>query len=372
MLAAMTSGSSELPVAPLYLGLYLAPHRHGFRLEECERFLGAADRRALGFEEDLELRLTVERRGYGVFASPPDWCEAHLGPSRASVEGGALVRRDGRVCWEDPAGTRHDLAAQPPECIGTWRARRQSLADLPDQVPIGRAEDIARAGHTALTRRIVETIGREHCAAGSVSSPFWGAYELLGFAGLMEAIHDDPDHLLAATARFVPSRLAIVEALHAAGVDMMFVESCLESADMLSPDQFHRFSLPYLRDLLQGIHDLGLPAVLYFCGDPTDRLDDLKGLPCEALAFEEGKKGFDVDIGEVRRRVGGGKTLFGNVDVRLLRDGSARQIEAEVVRQVREAGADGRFVVSIGSPVTLDTPPAKVDMLIEAARTISL
>ncbi|MFQ6099515.1 MAG: uroporphyrinogen decarboxylase family protein [Armatimonadota bacterium] len=371
MLAAMTVGAPEVPAAPLYLGLYLAPMRRRLRLQRYERLLDAAQRRPVSFDEEARLSLHVHRRGYEVFASPPDWCEAPLGPARASVNGAALLRRNGRLYWASPDGTLQDLGAQPAECIGAWWTPVRSVSDLPNQVPETRPEDIVEAGHTLLTRRIVESLGGEYCIVASVGTPFWGAYGLLGFTGLMEAIHDAPHHLLEAIARFVPYRLAHVKALRSAGVDVIFVESCLESADVLSPTQFRTFSLPYLRRLLNGIRELGLPCVLYFCGDPRDRLECLRELPCDALAFEESKKGFTVDIGEVRERIGDDKTLFGNVDVRLVRDGSPDVIRAEVQRQVRAAGAGGKFVVSVGSPLTLDTPPVKVDVLVEAAHAAS-
>jgi len=42
--------------------------------------------------------------------------------------------------------------------------------------------------------------------------------------------------------------------------------------------------------------------------------------------------------------------------------------EAEVARQIRVAGQRGRFIVGVGSPLTLDTPPARADLLVRYAR----
>ena len=89
----------------------------------------------------------------------------------------------------------------------------------------------------------------------------------------------------------------------------------------------------------------------------------------DALAFEESKKGFVIDLREVRRVVGPARPLLGNLDVTLLRDGDAGTVRAAVTEQYRRAGP--LLAMSCGSPVTLDTPPAKLDLLVEATETCS-
>ena len=106
---------------------------------------------------------------------------------------------------------------------------------------------------------------------------------------------------------------------------------------------------------------MGFRVVYYYCGSVEGRLEYLAHLPADALAFEESKKGFTIDLGRIREALGSDRLLFGNTDAVLLRDGSAAQIAAEVARQYAAAGP--RFVVSQGSPATLDTPPEKLDVL---------
>jgi uroporphyrinogen-III decarboxylase len=82
----------------------------------------------------------------------------------------------------------------------------------------------------------------------------------------------------------------------------------------------------------------------------------------DALALEEGKKGFAIDIVAVADRMRGRMALLGNVDaIGLMEHGSDDDLAAEIARQC-EAGRRnrGRFVVSLGSPVTPGTPLARV------------
>ncbi len=120
--------------------------------------------------------------------------------------------------------------------------------------------------------------------------------------------------------------------------------------------------------MLEECRQIGLQTVFYHCGAVEGRLDLLAGSAADALAFEESKKGFVVDLARIRREIGPDKVLFGNTDVVLVRDGSPERIAADVQRQYAEAGP--RFVASIGSPLTLDTDEEKIAALAEAAESL--
>jgi uroporphyrinogen-III decarboxylase len=155
-----------------------------------------------------------------------------------------------------------------------------------------------------------------------------------------------------------------VKVIAGSGIRCLFVEECLSSSDLISEADYLKFCYPFTRDLLQFAREAGLHIVYYFCGGIRGRLEHLAALPAHALAFEESKKGFLIDLGEVRRAVGPERPLLGNLAATLLRDGAAEQITRAVAEQYREAGP--LLAMSCGSPVTLDTPPEKVDMLVEA------
>lgn len=101
---------------------------------------------------------------------------------------------------------------------------------------------------------------------------------------------------------------------------------------------------------------------IYYCGNPNDRLDLLLSVGADALALEESKKGFAIDIDDVVERVQGRCALLGNLDaIHLLEHGSEAALCAEIARQLAAGRRTGRrFVMSIGSPVTPGTPVARV------------
>jgi len=87
----------------------------------------------------------------------------------------------------------------------------------------------------------------------------------------------------------------------------------------------------------------------------------------DALAFEESKKSFRIDIEDVVERVRGRFVVFGNLDaIGLLERGSDAELRQEISRQIAAGRRNkGRFAMSLGSPVTPGTPVGRVKLYCE-------
>jgi len=91
-----------------------------------------------------------------------------------------------------------------------------------------------------------------------------------------------------------------------------------------------------------------------------------------AVAVEESKKNFKIEIEEVVERVAGRVALFGNIDaVRFGLHATLDDMAAEVRRQARIGARAKGFVVSTGSPFPLDTNPRLIDTLVATAHEMS-
>ena len=95
---------------------------------------------------------------------------------------------------------------------------------------------------------------------------------------------------------------------------------------------------------------------------PSGKWDLILLVGADALSLEESKKNFRIEIEEVVERVGGRCTVLGNLDsVGVLQDGSEDRLRAEIARQIAAGRRNGsRFIMSLGSPVTPQTPVARV------------
>jgi uroporphyrinogen-III decarboxylase len=131
---------------------------------------------------------------------------------------------------------------------------------------------------------------------------------------------------------------------------------------MISERDFLALNVPYLQRLNDEIRHAGMQSIHYFCGNPTGKWDALLSVGTDALALEESKKGFTIDIAEAVERVQGRCALLGNLDaIGMLQDTNDEALEAEIKRQVEAGRRNGnRFIMSIGSPVTPGTPVSRV------------
>ena len=78
-----------------------------------------------------------------------------------------------------------------------------------------------------------------------------------------------------------------------------------------------------------------MKSIYYYCGDPTGKWDHILSVGADALALEESKKAFTIDIEDVVERVQGRCTLLGNLDaVGILQNGSEKQLRTEISRQI--------------------------------------
>jgi len=201
-----------------------------------------------------------------------------------------------------------------------------------------------------------------------VNSPLWSCYGIWGFEGMMEMILVDPELVSYACGRHLEYSLRGVREAAALGAMGIWIEECL--TDMISPGAFESLSVPFVRRLVEEIRRLGMKSIHYFCGNPAGKLDLLLSVGSDALAFEEGKKGFDINIDEIADYVNSRCVLLGNLDaIGVLQDGSSDELRAEIRRQLLAAKINGgRFIMSLGSPVTPDTPVEKVRLYCDLVR----
>jgi len=311
-----------------------------------------------------------------------DWFELPSCPSRAERRILSIVERGGRVFRVDSRTGEETLLEQPR--VSGWDPSRAAASvhpvappSTPDEVdaaipaPSPDAAAVSRAdGRCDLARRLLDGPGRALFPLRHVSSPLWSCYDLWGFEGLMTRVAEEPDLVRRACARYLARAISRIGEAAALGARGIWVEECM--TDMIGPDAFRRLNLPFLDALLGEIRARGLASFYYYCGSPARTWDMILGLPADSLALEEGKKGFSVDIEEVVDRVGGRRCVLGNLDaIALLPRASEDDLRGEIGRQIRAGRRNGsRFIMSIGSPVTPETPVPRVRWYCDTAREL--
>ena len=143
----------------------------------------------------------------------------------------------------------------------------------------------------------------------------------------------------------------------------------MAGADTISPRMYREFVFPYEQALAREAHALGLKVYLWYLGAVMPLLPDIARLEIDALFPEQGRKGYDVDIVEIRRQVGDSMCLIGFNDERYLIAGNQETLAGEIQRQIEGAGRDGAFIMGT-TIVTDEVPLAHMDSYVEAVERL--
>jgi uroporphyrinogen decarboxylase len=134
---------------------------------------------------------------------------------------------------------------------------------------------------------------------------------------------------------------------------------------IVSPGDFREYPLRYARRVIDHLHAAhpGTP-VIYFVNGCAPYLDDYAASGADVLGVD-----WRVGIDEVRRRVGDGVALHGNLDPGAL-FASEADLRARVADVLARAGATGH-VFNLGHGVLPQTDPERVRAMVTAVRELS-
>jgi len=349
----------EIPVLLPYLGIFMRDHWKQVTDVPWWAIQDGNLETSLQAERDLHNALDID----WVMVGPGRgraWRENH----RVSEEG------DGIFLINESSGEKTELS-QPRAGGGkiTSLCRVRNREDADRHVPAVNGEELYGDGELDLAEALVNEFGSERYILSSIGAPFWGTFACFGFEQMMTNLVHQPDLVEYVLDRLTSAAEQRLRALARFPIDGIWLEDCYSSRDLISLEHFRRFALPYVRRLIETCREVGLHSVYYFCGDISDRLDDLADLRPDALSFEESKKGFVIEIDEVADTVGGRSALLGNVDaIGIVQNGTREEMARELERQVCVGRKHGRFAVSLGSPVTPATSLEKLQGFLALAR----
>lgn len=373
MLAAFTDGlDAGFPVVIPYVGIFLRDHWEEVTSQPWWTFQDPDLHAWLKVEDDLQTKLDM------------DWVDCQMCPStgwrgghRVEASGGSLFLMD------SVGGVREELQRQPVGGTNVLIGRESLIQSMDDvdrwigsengRWAIHDARSLVRSGRLDYVKMVAEKYGSRRFLHATVGTPYSRALlDFFGFEGMMVNLLKRPRLVEEVLRRLLDDVKEQVKAYANAGVHGVFVEECLSSADEIPLDKFKEFVLPYDRELVSEIRRLGMKSVYYPCGNMADRLEQvIVDIHPDCLSLEESKKGFKVDIAKLDETVAGRLSIFGNLDsIRILQDGTSEELRREVQRQLDIGRRHGKFVMSIGSPVTPKTSVSRVREYIDLVREL--
>ncbi len=128
----------------------------------------------------------------------------------------------------------------------------------------------------------------------------------------------------------------------------------------LPPELFKKYAVPYVSEMVDVIHSKGAKARLHCHGKIEKVLDMIASIGADAIDPCEGPPDGDIELSEVKSRVGGDRCIFGNLQLKLLEIADKDEVIAEVKRCMDNAKKGGRYVIMptaapINSPLSAKT-----------------
>ena len=328
------------------------------------------------FSPEFEQQIAWRRDSINTIGQ--DWFDlrdGHMMPGRAQFQ---LEVVNGNVYRVDKTtGTRTPV---PKPAIGGWHqgyAKSNHPERLVDtHAAIDRllcvSKPVAAANPSDELTDVSQALCREFCTThlpiGYTQSPLSRCYDVWGFEGMMLMIADRPDLVQHACECYLRILLPALDSQAHMGVKAVWLEEIL--TDMINPAAYAELCFPYARRIVAHIRSLGMSSIYYYCGDPRGKLEYIIRAQPDCIGLEESKKTFTIDIEDVVDFVDGRCAVLGNVDaINLLPKASEQELAAEIARQVRAGRRNkSRFIIGIGSPVTPETPLARVRLFCDLSR----
>jgi len=358
--------ADRMPVTSMYLPLYQLDHfveLSGRPAWEIDKWRSAPP--------DEHVKLFLEMRS----KTPFDLVQPHGSGSREARENAEYVERDGRMFRRDKrTGDLTPVLTETTSGHATdYRATEEQIvfdkADVNAKVVVRKAEEAIAEGANDYLEAVVRAVGdKEFIVSGGLVGVVWYCGQYVGQSNVFAMMKEQPDLIEYLSWKLVEANIEEIRRMAAGGGDAIYIDDATATSDMISVAQYERFSMPFVKAMVEEIHRQGLKVILIYFGGIADRLEQIVSIGADALAPEASMKGYVNDINAFAEKIGSRTTLFGNVDpLNVLEKASDEGLEAEVQRQVAAGRKARGFVVCTGSPITPKTPLSRVQRFIALA-----
>ncbi len=127
----------------------------------------------------------------------------------------------------------------------------------------------------------------------------------------------------------------------------------------LPPAMFRRFVVPYVTEMTRLIHERGAKVRLHCHGKMGQVLDMILETGCDGVDPCEPPPDGDIELDELKCRCHArGVSVWGNIELKLLEQGTPAQVRAEVQKIMAQAKDGGGFVlIPTAGPINVPLSP---------------
>jgi uroporphyrinogen decarboxylase len=299
--------------------------------------------------DDVSVELSVERIKDGVSISRI--IRTPMGDLSDKIE----QMRGGGIYGVDPTPVIKEPLLKGPEDL----EKLPYLFPDPDRLDLGDIGEMIRmAGERGLVEVQIDS---------AVDQRAGDAY---GLANLMMACYDDPDFVKRLLRICQDQTLRETKAVLEAGVQVVFVSWFYASLSAgWSPKLYRQLFSPLVKEHVDLVHSYDALYHYYDDGKCAAILDDVVASGADVISTLAPPPFGDVDLAEVKARVGNRICLKGNIDLlHVVKQGTPREIDEAVREAIVAAAPGGGYVLATSDAIRDGTPPENVKAFCEAGR----
>jgi len=158
--------------------------------------------------------------------------------------------------------------------------------------------------------------------------------------------------------------LQFVKLMAQTGADMISNGDSPAGPEMVSPEMYEKYALPYEKELVKLSHKEGVKYALHICGNTETILD--KMIKSDADAFELDYK---TDMKKVFQAYSEKVTFIGNIDPSgVLALGDENLVRERTLELLDSYKKSNRFILNAGCALPSSTPSENIEVMIKTAR----
>jgi uroporphyrinogen decarboxylase len=217
------------------------------------------------------------------------------------------------------------------------------------------------------TRILARQIGAHTVVGTSQWAPFTLGGLAYGVERLMRDIRKNPAAVRAVLDYAADLCFDYLEPFIDAGVAMISLADPTASGDLIAPEQFEAFALPYLKKVGEKVRARGVWLLVHICGNTTNRLHLLPATGAQIMSVD-----YKVPLSEVRRILGGRIAFAGNLNpVSVMQKETPGGVAAASREAVAQAeGARGGYLLMPGCDIPPTVPFENVRSMIQTAHAL--
>ncbi len=148
------------------------------------------------------------------------------------------------------------------------------------------------------------------------------------------------------------------------GCDMVSNGDSVAGPEMISPEMYERYALPYEKRVIEAAHEKGIPYTLHICGNTELILKKMLESDADALELD-----YKTDVNRAFKILDNKATFIGNIDPSgVIAMGTPELVIQKTNELLEIFSKTNRFILNAGCAIPPNTPEANMRALVETAR----